>query len=1839
MVANPGINEVTLTWETPIGGAQPEGYYVHVNGPDGFTKTLSTQTDSNELTASGLKNGTEYRFSVIAATRNGSAAASDVVSATPSTGMEGVVAGMIVEFESGSQKSPGETDVPGEDRIDQVDLTVAERVTDDAVLVELSEPVDLDTAKQIAADLSADEQVTWAEPDQFFFTSTGAATSDSLASPVSVPADSQYGSDQWNLWDTYGISVGDSANSMTDAWAGPRGDGTTVAVIDTGVTDHPDLVNQLVPGYDFVSNPEQLASSRQANAPPVAFDGDYTDQAQFGALGRDANPTDPGDWRGVAPVRDSSWHGTKMAGIIAAEANADGITGIAPNAKIQPIRALSWRGGLLSDIAASITWASGGTVDGVPANTTPSKVINLSFAVETTCPVALQGAIDGALERGSILVAAAGNANDDASKYAPGNCNGVITVGATNRDGVRADYSNYGTTIDISAPGGDGANPITTASNTGSQTPNSATTAADYGTSVSTAHVSAAAAILTSRNRDLTPQDAFAQLTGKDFTKDFAHPTCDPIHPDFACGAGILSLSEALAQVAGYTTSTDRSMELDVSTHQYARGTIANITATGTLMAWVKPQSVANQMVVLADYRHISITTGSWRGRAMTTDVPTEVAVRQDEWQHVAMTWDATSVSFYVDGVLATTVASGASGLSYGHIEISSSGSALRFDGDVDEVKVYSSVLTQTQILADMHTHGMNSSVPSADHVAYYDFNYTEATATTIENLVSGAASSTDLTATGSPTLNDVASSETSGSTTTWTFDRSYLTADGGWTAPSWVDGASGLIVGGGGGGGRGVGGGGGGGGVKAYAAGSVPVTAGAVVPVTVGMGGLGGSTSIATASAGQASYLGTASAGGGGAGGAGWASGGNAPTGFTQRGSGGGAGEKNSELLAGGIGTYSGGSSNSTQAAGGGAGSSAAGATVSSGSTTGGAGGAGTSSSISGASVVYGSGGGGAGDAVGGAGGTNAGNGGTNGAGTSAVAGRGGGGGGADIGSSGYFTAGSGGSGAVILSYTTYTLTYNANTATSGSPPTQETLVAGATTTLTAGTLAKTGYTFAGWQTTSSGGTTYAVGASYTMPSMDTTLYAYWTTNSYTVSYNANGGSGTPPSTVTVNYNATTTVASGSTLTRTGYTFAGWNTNSGGTGTSYAEGSTLTMGTANVTLYAKWTIRTYRLSYTTMGATGGSPPTSIDLNYNSTTSVDSGTGFTRPGYTFLRWRDPNTGTFYNAGSTFTMPAYNVQLEAQWTAVLYTFSFNPNGGGNTPAGGTRYYNQSISGTCFGTARGGYTLSGWESDYDSSVYSTACATPGFFALSGFTMPASNVVFTAQWTANTYNVTFDSKGGSAVTGGTYNTGGTLAEPTAPAKAGYTFAGWSLTDAGSAVTWTSGNYSPVGFGDFTMYALWSADTYTVTFDSKGGTSVSNGSYSTGGTLAEPTAPTKAGYTFAGWSLTDGGSAVTWTSGFYSPAGYGNITMYALWVAYSVIYDDNGGSGGPGSIPETAGATITVSATEPTRTGYTFDGWTSSLGGSVVAGDTFTMPLASVTLTAEWTLVPVPPSPSGTSTSTSPSGIVIRPMTDDDGWEAIGSGFLVMAKPQDASGASLPLGQSQRLEVPRGGSLQVLGDGFVPGSTMSIVLAAGTFPRASPRMQALTSTVGDFSELVPIPMDAPLGEFPLTVTGLTNQDGSTTVVFSVTVVENDPVLVAEKMQRASFFQGGSLKFTDLGRKRVADILEAIPTDATNIEVTVVGVSVTRDSLSENLDLARDRAEKLARTFESRGLSGTYTVGIATQIIVEAKPKPRSIVSRVISDGGDASTALEPNLSSTGKPLTTVSVSYDTLQ
>ena len=273
------------------------------------------------------------------------------------------------------------------------------------------------------------------------------------------------------------------------------------------------------------------------------------------------------------PGSPSSWHGSSIAGIIAAKSNnASGIAGIAPGVKIQPVRVLGHCGGFDSDIIAGIEWASGGTVPGVPANANPAKVLNLSLTgyanseVEYAQSCTLYNEAAGhAKSRGSVLIAAAGNDAYPAEEAIPASCgflasspNRFVSVGASSFRGFGSDYSNYGPSVDLVAPGGDTfiegpTDVIYSVSNQGATVPTAPTTKKMQGTSMAAAEVSAAAALMASINPNITPaqlEDAIVHsVTGfRPYVANYDYLNC--INTDW-CGSGILDFGKIHAPISG----------------------------------------------------------------------------------------------------------------------------------------------------------------------------------------------------------------------------------------------------------------------------------------------------------------------------------------------------------------------------------------------------------------------------------------------------------------------------------------------------------------------------------------------------------------------------------------------------------------------------------------------------------------------------------------------------------------------------------------------------------------------------------------------------------------------------------------------------------------------------------------------------------------------------------------------------------------------------------------------------------------------------------------------------------------------------------------------------------------------------------------------------------------------------------------------------------------------------------------------------------------------------------------------------------------------------------------
>jgi subtilisin family serine protease len=358
-----------------------------------------------------------------------------------------------------------------------------------------------------------------------------------------VPNDPRF-TEQWYL-QTPGASVG---IDLPSAWATTRGSSNVVvAVIDTGRLDHPELAGRLADGYDFASRPRD------------SKDGD----------GYDPDESDNGDWSEPGhpeytcvagqPFQPSTWHGTHVAGIIGANAdNSTGITGIAPGVRVQHVRVLGTCGGRTSDEAAAIRWAAGLAVPGVPLNPTPARVINLSLGSATACQSVEQSAIDDAVAAGAVVVVAAGNSGFDldANAFAPANCANVITVGAVRSDGSRAAYSNYGSTVDLAAPGGPGG--ILSLANGGQRSPDTNWTYGyKQGTSMSTPVVSGVVALLLSAAPNLTPAqvESILKSSTRPFPTNVSTPCSSNPADTFHCGTGIVDAAAALRAVTAQSTS------------------------------------------------------------------------------------------------------------------------------------------------------------------------------------------------------------------------------------------------------------------------------------------------------------------------------------------------------------------------------------------------------------------------------------------------------------------------------------------------------------------------------------------------------------------------------------------------------------------------------------------------------------------------------------------------------------------------------------------------------------------------------------------------------------------------------------------------------------------------------------------------------------------------------------------------------------------------------------------------------------------------------------------------------------------------------------------------------------------------------------------------------------------------------------------------------------------------------------------------------------------------------------------------------------------------------------
>ena len=585
-----------------------------------------------------------------------------------------------------------------------------------------------------------------------------------------------------------------------------------------------------------------------------------------------------------------------------------------------------------------------------------------------------------------------------------------------------------------------------------------------------------------------------------------------------------------------------------------------------------------------------------------------------------------------------------------------------------------------------------------------------------------------------------------------------------------------------------------------------------------------------------------------------------------------------------------------------------------------------------------------------------------------------------------------------------TYAISYNANGG-SGAPANQ---VKSHFTPLKLSTQKprRTGYTFLGWSTSSTATTaTYSPGDTYTNNGR-VTLYAVWSAKTYTISYNANGGSGAPDS--QTKYHGVKLMIPSIEPTKSGYTFLGWGVSKTSTSPTYQPGEWYYSNISR-TLYAVWQKNaptSYTVSY---DANGGSGAPSSQTKTQDITLTLSGTKPTRSGYTFLGWATSSSATraSYQPGGSYTANA-SVTLYAVWSC---------NHASTKTVWDTGCKWRKVCNNCgvtvsSGTTHGPYTYGDWvyysgsqhrrtqtcnHGDYSGYEYashsgSTMCEkysatqhkkysycsdcsssygtisyedhTFSTFSSNGQTVSTCSQCGYTKTTAQTYTVSYNANGGSnAPSSQTKVHGVTLTlSSTIPHRFNYEFLGWSASSSATTATYTAGG-SYTGNLSVILYAVWKYKpaTYTVGYDANGGTGAPGRQTKTYGVTLTLTTiqPTRRNYLFLGWSKDRNATFTSYTAGG-SYTDNSDVTLYAVWrydpETYTIRYDANGGTGAPASQTKTYGVPLTLSAVKPTRAGYEFLGWSTdpmTMLTNYAPGERYTDE-ASITLYAVWRYVP---------------------------------------------------------------------------------------------------------------------------------------------------------------------------------------------------------------------------------------------------------------------------------------------
>jgi uncharacterized repeat protein (TIGR02543 family) len=497
-----------------------------------------------------------------------------------------------------------------------------------------------------------------------------------------------------------------------------------------------------------------------------------------------------------------------------------------------------------------------------------------------------------------------------------------------------------------------------------------------------------------------------------------------------------------------------------------------------------------------------------------------------------------------------------------------------------------------------------------------------------------------------------------------------------------------------------------------------------------------------------------------------------------------------------------------------------------------------------------------------------------------------------------------------------------------------------------------RTGYNFGGWYTARNGGGTSFTDS--TPVSGDITVYAQWTVvppDSHTVTFALNDGTADVWATKTVTAPATTVTDFPANPVRDGYTFTAWNTQAGGSGTGFTNSITVS---ADITVYAQWTAVPPDSHTVTFRMNNGTADVwaTKTVTAPATTVTDFPANPVRDGYTFTAWNTQAGGS--GTGFTNSTPvSTDITVYAQWTAVpsgSYTVSFALNDGTAIILTTRTVTAPATTVTNFphpNPTRNGYTFTGWNTQADGSGTGFTTTTP----------VSADITVYAQWTGNTYTVTFKSNYAPDTT--LYTKTVTVPATTVtdfpddPTRNEYGFAGWNTQADGSGTGFT--NSTPVS-GDITVYAQWTGNTYTVTFKSNYApdTTLHTKTVTVPATTVTdfPGDPARSGYTFEGWNTQPNGSGTGFTDS--TPVG-GDITVYAQWSGptYTVTFRRNYTLNvilftKTVTPPAT---TVTDFPSNPIRDGYTFTGWNTQPDGSGTEFTASTTVSDDITVYTQWT------------------------------------------------------------------------------------------------------------------------------------------------------------------------------------------------------------------------------------------------------------------------------------------------